>query len=344
MRVPVLDAERHPLMPTTSSRARLLLDSGKASAYWSKMGIFCIILKKVVIPNNQPLALGIDPGSSFEGWSVVGSKSTVLNGTSETPKHVKKAIEQRREMRRARRGRNCRRRPVRFNNRLRNKKTLPPSTFARWNAKVRIINQLEKIIPIDRIAVEDVAARTKKGKNKKWNSNFSPLETGKKWFYDKIRKKYPLTTYSGIETKKYRDFYMLYKTSEKDKKSFSAHSVDAWVLAATLVGALQPTDKRLYYWSPIRLHRRQLHTLQPIKGNIRKRFGGTRSMGISKGTLVRGKNNNIRYVEGSSKNGISLIDPHSTKKDKRTTRSAKPKDLKILTKISFTTEYILFCV
>jgi hypothetical protein len=77
MRVPVLDAEMHPLMPTTSSRARLLLTGGQASAYWNKLGIFCIILKKTVIPNNQPLALGIDPGSSFEGWSVVGAKATV---------------------------------------------------------------------------------------------------------------------------------------------------------------------------------------------------------------------------------------------------------------------------
>ena len=115
MRVPVLDAEKCPLMPTTASRARLLLSRGEASAYWNKLGTFCIILKKTVVPNNQKLAAGIDPGSSFEGWSVVGAKATVLNGTSTTPKHVKGAVEQRRVMRRSRRGRNCRRRQCRSN-------------------------------------------------------------------------------------------------------------------------------------------------------------------------------------------------------------------------------------
>ena len=38
MRVPVVDAEKHPLMPTTAARARLLLNRGRASAYWSKSG------------------------------------------------------------------------------------------------------------------------------------------------------------------------------------------------------------------------------------------------------------------------------------------------------------------
>lgn len=336
MRVPVLDAEKCPLMPTTAARARLLLNRGEASAYWNKLGVFCIILKKTVVPDNQPLALGIDPGSSFEGWSVVGAKATVLNGMSETPKHVKGAVEQRRVMRRARRSRNCRRRQCRSNRNL--TKSLPPSTFARWNAKVRILTQLTKIIPVSDVAVEDVAARTKKGEGIDWNQRFSPIEQGKQWFYEQIRNKgLNLIIYKGIETKGYRDFYQLYKTKQKDKKSFSAHAVDAWVLAATLVGAQRPTEYRLYYWTPIRLHRRQLHALQPGKSGERRPYGSTRSMQFSRGTLVKDKNNELQYIGGSAKERISL---HDAITGKRTTQLGKLSDLVILTRIAFRTEII----
>jgi len=73
MRIPVMDAKTRQLMPTTPTRARLLLKNGQASPYWNKLGVFCIILKKEVEPDNQPIASGIDPGSKFEGWSVVGT-------------------------------------------------------------------------------------------------------------------------------------------------------------------------------------------------------------------------------------------------------------------------------
>lgn len=335
MRVPVLDAEMHPLMPTTSSRARLLLTGGQASAYWNKLGIFSIILKKTVKPNNQPLALGIDPGSSFEGWSVVGAKATVLNGTSKTPKHVKDAVEQRRVMRRSRRGRNCRRRQCRSNRNITT--SLPPSTFARWNAKVRILNQLIKVIPVSDVAVEDVSARTKKGKQIGWNSRFSPIEQGKQWFYEQIHNKgLNLVTYKGTETKKYRDWHMLTKSKNKGEKSFSAHAVDAWVLASKLVGAFQPTDKSLYYWTPVVNSKRSLHRATPQKGGIRTRYGGTRCLGLSKGTLVIHKDK-FQYISGVYKERLSLTDLIT---GKRTTQSAKLSDVNVLTRIAFRTEYI----
>ncbi|MGB4731944.1 MAG: RRXRR domain-containing protein, partial [Candidatus Methanoculleus thermohydrogenotrophicum] len=86
MRVPVLDTNRRPLTPTTPARARLLLKQGKAKPYWNKLGIFCIIPTYAVEPDNQPLVVGLDPDSSFEGWSVVGTRETVANGMLEAPK------------------------------------------------------------------------------------------------------------------------------------------------------------------------------------------------------------------------------------------------------------------
>ena len=220
MRIPVMDAKMRQLMPTTPTRARLLLKNGQASPYWNELGVFCIILKKEVEPDNQPLALGIDPGNKFEGWSVVGTQEVVLNGMSEAPHHIKKSLEVRRDMRRSRRVRNCWRRPARFHNRLRNKKSLPPSTHARWHAKLRIVGQLRQIIPITDVVVEDVKDMTKKGK-KRWNKNFSPLEQGKTWFYAEIvDQDLRLHLKQGFETKGLRDELRLKKTSQKSKKTF----------------------------------------------------------------------------------------------------------------------------
>jgi len=333
MRVPVLDSKRRPLMPCTPERARHLLDQGKASAYWNKLGVFCIILKKEVEPKNQTIVVGIDPGSKFEGWSVVGLKYTILNGMSEAVTHVKDSIEARRNMRRARRHRNLWRREARFNNRQRNKNTLPPSTYARWNAKLRILDQLKKIIPISDVAVEDVCAITKKG-CKRWNTNFSPIEHGKQWFYRKIEGLgLKLHLKQGWETKSLREKFGLKKTSQKDQKNFSSHAVDAWVMAASISGAVASSCLGLFYWVPIRLHRRQLHRFQPGKDGIRTVYGGTRSLGITRGTLVRHIKYGLTYIGGTLKGRVSLHDITG----KRLTQSAKVSDLKILTVVRYRT-------
>jgi hypothetical protein len=331
MLVPVLDTNRKPLMPVKPALARLILNQKKASAYWNKLGIFCIILHTVVDnPSSQQLVVGIDPGSSFEGWSVVGTRDTVLNGMSEAPTHVKDVVEVRRNMRRARRHRNLWRREARFDNRLRNKAALPPSTYARWNAKLRILKQLIKVLPITDVVVEDVCAETKKG-CKRWNKAFSPIEHGKQWLYSQIRELgLNLHLKQGYETKALRDHFGLKKTSSKSKQSFNSHAVDAWVMAASVSGALKPTWLGLFYWTPIRLHRRQLHAFQPSKGNVRRPYGGTRSMGLTRGTLIKHIKFGLCYIGGTLKERVSL---HSIRTGKRVTQGAKVEDCHILTVI-----------
>jgi hypothetical protein len=332
-----MDTHRTPLMPTSSVRARQLLKQGKAKPYWNKLGIFCIILTYDVQPDNQELVVGIDPGSSFEGWSVVGTQETVLNGMSEAPKHVKKAVEVRRTMRRARRGRKCWRRPARFNNRLNRRQFLPPSTFARWNAKVRILDQLQKILPITAVVVEDVSAASKKN-CKRWNTIFSPIEQGKQWFYRTLRGLgLNLHLRTGYETKALRGRFGLTKTSQKSKPVFAAHAVDAWVMAADVSGAEYPTEQGLYYWTPIRVFRRQLHRLQPEKGGVRKPYGGTRSLGLTRGSLVRHIKHGLTYIGGTLKGKVSL---HCVVTGKRVTQKAKGEDCTPLTRIAWrTTRY-----
>lgn len=129
-------------------------------------------------PDNQPLVMGVDPGSKFEGFSVVGTQDTVLNLMVEVPDQVKDAVETRRTMRRARRHRKWRR-PKRFDNRLNRKQRLPPSTRSRWEAKARVIAHLLTILPLTGVVIEDVQAATRPGKGGKWNGSFSPVQVGK---------------------------------------------------------------------------------------------------------------------------------------------------------------------
>lgn len=90
---------------------------------------------------------------------MVGNTDTVVNLMVEAPDHVKKAVEVRRTMRRARRFRKWRR-PKRFDNRLGRKKRIPPSTRSRWEVKARLVAQLQKVLPLTDAVVEDVQAVT----------------------------------------------------------------------------------------------------------------------------------------------------------------------------------------
>ena len=150
-------------MPCTSAKARHLFKSGNARPKRNKLGLFYVQLCYEQDPDNQPLVAGIDPGSKFEGYSVVGAKETVVNLMVEAPDHVKDAVETRRTMRRARRFRKWRR-SKRFDNRLGRKQRIPPSTRSRWEAKARVVMQLQKILPLTDVVIEDVQAVTRPGK------------------------------------------------------------------------------------------------------------------------------------------------------------------------------------
>src|SRR5947209_4157538 len=139
-------------MPCTPAKARHLFKSGKAKPKRNKLGLFYVQLCYEQEPNNQPIVVGIDPGSKFEGYSVVGTKDTVVNLMVEAPDHVKEAASTRRSMRRARRHRKWRR-ATRFENRLGGKKRIPPSTPSRWEAKARLVAQLQKILPLTDVVV-----------------------------------------------------------------------------------------------------------------------------------------------------------------------------------------------
>ena len=334
MRIPVVDTRGVALMPCTPAKARHLFKSGKAKPKRNKLGLFYVQLCYEQQPNNQPLIAGVDPGSKFEGYSVVGTKDTVLSLLVEAPLHVKDAVQTRRTMRRARRFRKWRR-PKRFNNRLNRKRCIPPSTRSRWEAKARLIAQLKKALPLTDVVVEDVQAVTSPGKGGKWNTSFSPVQVGKEHLYQLLREM-GLTLYlkEGWQTKGLREHYGLKKTKSKSKQSFDSHAVDSWVMAASVSGAEKPTCQCLWYVIPATLHRRQLHRLQASKGGERKPYGGTRSLGLKRGTLVRHTKYGLSTIGGydRKKQTVSL---HEYRTNKRLTQGAKVKDCRVLTWVAF---------
>jgi len=323
-------------MPCTAPKARALLKAGKAHPKRNKLGLFYLQLTYNQEPANQRLVVGIDPGSKFEGFSVVGTRETVCNLMVEAPTHIKKAVETRRRMRRARRFRLWRR-PCRSQNRTARRHRLPPSTRSRWEAKARIVRHLATILPLTDAAVEDVQAGIRAGTGGQWNRSFSSVQMGKEHF-SRLLKEQGLSVqlYSGIVTSQLREQYKLSKTDQKAAQTFSSHAVDAWVLAGATCGAKAPTSTRLWYGVPLRLVRRQLHRMEPEKGGRRPPYGGTRSFGFTRGTLVLHPRYG-RCLIGGCDRTTQRVSLHAYKTNKRLTQQAKPADCVRLTRVTFRT-------
>jgi hypothetical protein len=331
MFVPVVDKENKPLMPTKPGRVRRWIKSGKATPFWKK-GIFCVRLNvEPSLRKTQEIAVGIDPGSKKEAFTIKSESHTYLNIQADAVTWVKDAVKTRREMRRGRRFRKTPCRKPRFN---RKRGGISPSTKARWQWKLRVCKWLKGIFPITDFVVEDIAAMTKQGK-RKWNVSFSPLEIGKKWFYTELEKLGNVHTLKGYETKELRDGHGLKKSNNKLSNDFSVHCVDSWILANWFVGGhTVPDNKEILLVMPLRFYRRQLHVQKPAKGGVRRPYGGTRSEGKKRGAYVKHPKYGVCFVGGTSKGTISL---HSLIDGKRLTQNAKPQDCKHLTYASFRT-------
>ena len=335
MFVPVVDCNQRPLMPTTPSRARRWIKAGKATPFFRK-GVFCIRLN--VEPSNrkyQQIAVGIDPGSKREGFTVKSQSHTYLNVQTHAVDWVKDHVEIRRNMRRARRFRKT---PYRQNrkNRQKNKQRLAPSTKARWQWKLRICKWLTSIYPVTVFVVEDVKAKSWKNA-KRWNRSFSPLEVGKQWFYSELQAIAILETRTGNDTYEMRQSLGLKKSKNKLSNKFDAHCVDSWVLANWYVGGHdQPDNTALFKIIPLQFHRRQLHRLQHQAGHVRPRYGGTMSAGFKRGSIVKHPKHGFCYVSGWQESPVKK-DPHrktislyAVKTGKRLTQNALPTDCKFL--------------
>jgi len=249
-----------------------------------------------------------------------------LNIQAQAITWVKKAVKSRSILRRNRRQRKT---PYRKNRQNRARGGIPPSTKARWEWKLRILNWLRKMFPITIITVEDIKAWSKKNQ-RKWNSSFSPLEVGKKWFYQEVKKLGKLIRVKGYQTAEKRKKCSLKKISNKLSTSFYSHCVDSFVLALGAVGGKRkPDNSQVLRIVPLRLRKRSLHDQLFKKGGIRREY---KRPFFKKGSLVKHVKLGLAYVGGGTEEKFSL---QSLETGKRLTQNAKPGDCKFLTYLSW---------
>lgn len=158
-RVLVLDANRVPLMPCHPARARELLSEGKAAVY--RRYPFTIILKDRIGGDTQPIDIKIDPGTKYTGMALValfdrGPRCIYGLHIKHRGDVVRQSMTQRAASRSARRSRNLRYRPARFNNRTRSSKWVSPSIESRVSNVTTWVRRLLSTTSADKVYFEVV--------------------------------------------------------------------------------------------------------------------------------------------------------------------------------------------
>jgi 5-methylcytosine-specific restriction endonuclease McrA len=152
----VLDTKKQPLNPVHPGRARVLLSTGKAAIF--KRYPFTIILKETVDPPVlEPLRVKIDPGSRTTGIAIVNDATGEVVFAAELAHRghsIKKALDDRRHVRRNRRYRHTRYRKPRWKNRRRRAGWLPPSIDSRVCNVITWMKRLIHLCPISAISLE----------------------------------------------------------------------------------------------------------------------------------------------------------------------------------------------
>jgi len=149
----VLSKRRKPLMPCTPRKARILLKQGKAKIV--KRLPFTIQLLINTGETVQLITLGVDPGYSNIGLSVITNKKELFSAEVVLRKGLVKLNSNRKMYRRNKRNRLWYR-PCRFLNRVKNKKKgwLAPSIQHKLNSHTRIVNFIKSLLPITKTIVE----------------------------------------------------------------------------------------------------------------------------------------------------------------------------------------------
>jgi hypothetical protein len=327
-RVPVLNVDGQPIMPTKASRARRWLRDGKAKVVHNDLGVFQIqLLQEASGTEQQDIVVGIDQGKLFTGMAVQSAKSTLLMLHLDLPfLIVKRRMRQRAMMRWTRRrrriNRNCvfklrNHRQKRFYNRKR-KGRLPPSINANKQLEQRVIKELLGVFPVTSFVFELVKARGTKG--------FSPVMQGQNLQVKWLQSLLPTETIQGWKTSILRDKLGLVKNKvDKSVQEPATHALDGVALAchhfikyvedkvnqcAEWFGEVVTTKSQFVAVGRPKYSRRQLHLLQFGKGGVRRTHGGSKTLGnIRRGDLIwysfKGKDT-IGYCSGATRKNLSI--------------------------------------
>ena len=154
MYVYVINKHGEPLMPCKPRKARVLLQSKKATVV--KRVPFTIKLLYGSSGYKQPLSLGMDAGSKHIGIAVTTKKNVVYAEELQPRSDVVKKLSSRRQNRRSRRTRKTRHRKARFDNRVysKHKGWLAPSVEVKIQEHISAILRIQKMLPVTEIHVE----------------------------------------------------------------------------------------------------------------------------------------------------------------------------------------------
>jgi hypothetical protein len=146
-------------------------------------------------------------------------------------------------------------------------------------------------------------------------------------FYSEVEKLVAtLIKTKGFSTKQHRDVRNYKKSKAKLDYLWEAHNVDSHSLAEMALSTSITPYFGMYKIEFLEYHRRQLHIQQPQKEGIRKQYGTTVSLGMSRGSVAKHKNK-MCYIGGSSKGKIAI---HSIITGKRINQFVSAKDIEIM--------------
>lgn len=324
-KVPVVHIDGTPLMPCSPSKARKLLNNGGAIKKWTKTGVFYIQLTTPTSKNTQSLVLGFDPGAKYDGFCVASEQQMQSSGMLVVDNRIVKKMEQRRNMRRARRFRKTRRRPARFDNRKKPEGWLPPSIKAKVDMRIQFFEHLLAIYPISSATVEDVKIDGNKLKGEKGRQYWTWVMAGKTKLYQWLSLRTELTLCEPTDTARSRAEAGLQKSCEKKAHVFESQAVDGLALCLLEIATKDTTVTGFSVWRRPDIPRRQLHRLEAKKGGIRPPYGGSTALGFKKNTVVEHKGKLYR-TGGTTRGRLSL---HSFDYDnRRVKQNAKPEHCK----------------
>ena len=165
MVVYVLNKHGKPLMPCSPCKARKLLRQGKAKV--KRTEPFTIQLLYGSSGYTQDITLGIDAGSKHIGVSATTKKKELYAADVEIRNDITDKLSTRRQNRRSRRNRKTRYRKSKFQNRVKSKHKgwLAPSIESKINSHFRVVRDVYKMIPINRIVVETASFDIQKIQN-----------------------------------------------------------------------------------------------------------------------------------------------------------------------------------
>lgn len=155
----VKNKDGNPLMPCSPTKARHLLQGGKAIILMRELPI--IQLNYLSEAKTQEVTLGIDPGYKFVGYSAISERQEIIAGQIELRTDISKLLKKKRMYRQGRRNKLWYR-PPRFDNRAKDKGWIPPSFQHKKESILRLIVKLKEMLPIKDIIIEVAKFDTQK--------------------------------------------------------------------------------------------------------------------------------------------------------------------------------------